>query len=122
MQHLLAQMAQMVKNLPGSAGYPGSIPGLGRSPGGGNGHPLQYSYLDRGESRGQRSLVGYSPWDRKESDTLEQLTLSLSIEMQTENRLMNTGRWVEEGEGGMNGDSGIYSTMCKTDSQWEFAV
>ena len=66
--------------------------------------------------------MGYSPWDHKESDTLEQLTLSLSIEMQTENRLMNTGRWVEEGEGGMNGDSGIYSTMCKTDSQWEFAV
>ena len=120
MQHLLAQMAQMVKNLPGSAGDPGSIPGLGRSPGGGNGNPLQYSYLDRGESRGQRSLVGYSPWDRKESDTPERLTLS--IEMQTENRLMNTGRWVEEGEGGMNGDGGIYSTMCKIDSQWEFAV
>ena len=30
-----------------------------------------------GESRGQRSLVGYSPWDHKESDTTERLTLSL---------------------------------------------
>ena len=30
-----------------------------------------------GESHGQRSLVGYSPWVRKESDTTEQLTLSL---------------------------------------------
>ena len=30
-----------------------------------------------GESHGQRSLVGYSPWGRKESDTTEQLTLSL---------------------------------------------
>ena len=27
-----------------------------------------------GESHGQRSLVGYSPWGRKESDTTEQLT------------------------------------------------
>ena len=30
-----------------------------------------------GESHGQRSLVGYSPWDCKESDTTERLTLSL---------------------------------------------
>ena len=30
-----------------------------------------------GESHGQRNLVGYSPWTRKESDTTEQLTLSL---------------------------------------------
>ena len=33
----------MVKNLPGNAGDMGSIPGLGRSPGGGNGNPLQHS-------------------------------------------------------------------------------
>ena len=33
-----------------------SIPGLGRSPGGGLGYPLQYSFLP-GESHGQRSLV-----------------------------------------------------------------
>ena len=49
----------------------GSIPGLGRSPGEGHGHPLQV-FLP-GESHGQRSLVGYSPWDRKESDTTERL-------------------------------------------------
>ena len=30
----------------------------------------------RGESHGQRSLVGYSPWGSKESGTIEQLTLS----------------------------------------------
>ena len=34
-----------------------------------------------GEFHEQRSLVGYSPWGRKESDTTEQLTLSLSISM-----------------------------------------
>ena len=31
-----------------------------------------------GEFHGQISLMGYSPWDRKESDTTEQLTLSLT--------------------------------------------
>ena len=32
-----------VRNPPANAGNAGSIPGLGRSPGGGNGNPLQYS-------------------------------------------------------------------------------
>ena len=41
----------------------GSIPGSGRSPGEGNGNPLQYSCLEK--SRGQRSLAGYSPWGCK---------------------------------------------------------
>ena len=36
----------------------GSIPELGRSPGGGNGNPLQYSCLEN--PQGQRSLLGYS--------------------------------------------------------------
>ena len=36
----------MVKNLPANAGDMGSVPGSGRSPGGGNGNPLQYSYLE----------------------------------------------------------------------------
>ena len=36
------------------------IPGLGRSPGGGNSNPLQDSCLEN--PHGQRSLVGYSPW------------------------------------------------------------
>ena len=38
----------MVKNLPANAGDVGSVPGLVRSPEGGNGNPLQYSCLDRG--------------------------------------------------------------------------
>ena len=33
-------VGQMVKNLPATLGYPGSIPGLGRSPGEGNSYPL----------------------------------------------------------------------------------
>ena len=46
-----------------NAGGPGLISGLGRSPGEGNGNPLQYSSL--GKSHGQRTLAGYSPWGRK---------------------------------------------------------
>ena len=47
----------------------GSIPGSGRSPGGGKDNPLQYSCLEN--PHGQRSLAGYSPWDRKELDMTE---------------------------------------------------
>ena len=35
-----------------------------------------------GEFQGQRSLVGCSPWGRKESDTTERLTLSLALSVQ----------------------------------------
>ena len=53
--------ASVVKNLPARAGDAGLIPGPGRSLGGGNGSPLQYSCWDN--SHGQRSLAGYSQWD-----------------------------------------------------------
>ena len=70
----------MVKNSLASAGDAGgdmgSIPVLGISHGRGNANPFQYSCLKK--FHGQRSLVGYSPWDYKELDTTEQLTLSLS--------------------------------------------
>ena len=52
-----------------NAGDLGSIPGLGRSPGGGHGNPLQYFCLEN--PHGQRSLVGYSPCGYKELDTTE---------------------------------------------------
>ena len=57
----------MVKNLPANARDMGSIPESGRTPGGGNGTSLQYSYL--GNPMDRRNLVGYSPWGHKESDT-----------------------------------------------------
>ena len=41
----------MIKNLPANAGDAGSIPGLGRSPGGGNGNPLQYSCQENPRDR-----------------------------------------------------------------------
>ena len=67
-------MELVVKNLPTNAGDLASIPRLGRSPGGGHGDPLQYSCLDN--PHGQRSLVGYSPWDRKELDITEATELT----------------------------------------------
>ena len=48
-----------VKNPPANAGDTGSIPGLGRSLGEGNGNPLQYSCLENPHRQG--SLVGYNP-------------------------------------------------------------
>ena len=62
-----------VKNPPcsagaqGAAGDSGSVPGWGRSPGAGVWQPTPV-FLP-GESQGQRSLVGYSPWGHTESDT-----------------------------------------------------
>ena len=50
-----SQVALVVKNLPASAGEIrdiGSIPGLGRSPGGGHGNALQYSCLENPTDRG----------------------------------------------------------------------
>ena len=51
----------------------GLIPGSGRSPGRGNGNPLlawEIPFMP-GKFHGQRSLVGHSPWGRKESDKTE---------------------------------------------------
>ena len=42
----------MVKDLPASAGDVGSVSGLGRSPGGGNGNPFQYSCQENPMHRG----------------------------------------------------------------------
>ena len=44
----------VVKNLPANAGEVGSVPGLGRSPGEGNGNPLKYSCLENPMDRGER--------------------------------------------------------------------
>ena len=52
----------MVKNLPANEGYlrdAGLIPESGRSPGKGNGNPLQYSYLKNPMDRGAQQATGY---------------------------------------------------------------
>ena len=50
-RHLL-HGGRVVKNLPANAGDTGSILGSGRSPGVGNGNPLQYSCLENSIDRG----------------------------------------------------------------------
>ena len=87
-----------------NAGDPGSIPGSGRSAGEGIGYPLQYSWISLVaqlvkkppamwetwvgkipwkreklpiQHSGLENFMDYSPWSRKESDTTEQLSLSL---------------------------------------------
>ena len=62
-----------------NAGNLGSIPGLGRSPGGGHGNPLQYSCLEN--PHGQRSLAGYGPWGHKELDMTERLSTHILVNM-----------------------------------------
>ena len=71
----LANFSVLVMGFPGgsdskgsvsNAGVLGSIPGSGRSPGDGNGYPLQYSCLEK--SHGLRNLASYyhtSPWSCK---------------------------------------------------------
>ena len=63
-------MAQTVKNL--QCRRPGFDPRVGKVP-----WRRKWKAIPvfvPGEFHGQRSLVGYSPWGRKESDTTEQLT------------------------------------------------
>ena len=55
----------------------GSIPGLGSSPGGGRGTPLQYSCL--GNPHGLRGIVDYSSWGHKELDMTEHLSTAQRI-------------------------------------------
>ena len=66
----------VVKNPSANAGDSGSIPGLGRFPGGGHGNPLQYSCLENPMDRGawRATVHGVT-----ESDVTEELTTSNSV-------------------------------------------
>ena len=55
----------LLRNSPADAGDTGSVPGLGRFLGGGNGNPV----LLPGKSNRQGNLAGYNPWSHRESDT-----------------------------------------------------
>ena len=71
-------VVQMVKTAY-SAGHLGFIPGLGRSPGEGNGNPPQYSCLENSVDRGawEATVHGVA----KSQTRMKQLTLSLQCEM-----------------------------------------
>ena len=71
-QERYTQVALVVKNPPANAGDTrevGSIPGLGRSPRGGNSNLLQYSCLENPMDR--EAWQVHSPWGHKESDMTE---------------------------------------------------
>ena len=90
-QGLLIVVASLVWGFPGGSdgkesackiclqqGRPRFEPGLGRCPGKGNGYPLWYSCLESSMDRGAwRATI--SPWDHKELDMTEQLSLLLSL-------------------------------------------
>ena len=78
-----------------NAGDLGLIPGLGRSPAGGNDNPLKYSCLEHPHE--QRSLAGYSPWSHKELDTTELKWLSVWACMHTPSQPRNTTHKTEWG-------------------------
>ena len=65
-----------------NVGNLGSIPGLERPPGGGHDNPLEYSCLEN--PHGQRSLVGYNPWGRKE--------LAMSVRLSTQHSVKHASR------------------------------
>ena len=65
-----------VKNLPANAGDVGSIPGSGKSPEGGDGNPLQSSFLGNPMDRGAGGLQSTGS---QESDMTRRQTTSISI-------------------------------------------
>ena len=66
-KHRWTSDGSVIENSPASAGDMSSIPGSGRSPGGGNGNPLQYSCLENPTDRGEQWAAVHG--GEKESDT-----------------------------------------------------
>ena len=67
--HLINTIWMVIKNLPANAGDVSLIPWLGRSPGEGNDHPLQYSCLENPVDRGAWKATVHGV--EKESDTVD---------------------------------------------------
>ena len=67
-----------VKNSPANAGDMSSIPGSGRSPGEGNGNPLQYSCLENPKDRGawQATVHGVAETDATERQLMHMLLVT----------------------------------------------
>ena len=83
----------MVQNSHANAGDMCSIPGLGRSLGGRNGNPLQYSCLGNPIDRGtwQVTLQGVM----KVLDTTQQLNNNKAVDVQQRIRILNKLKWLQ---------------------------
>ena len=88
-----------------------SIPVLGRSLGGGQGNPLQYSCPEK--PHGQRNLVGYSPWGLKELDTTDWLCLNPTADPSLSRRLFKT-------RGKTGSDSSYYCFCSASWGKWGY--
>ena len=78
------QVSLVVKNPPANTGDTrdtGSIPGLGRSPGGGHGYPLQYSCID--------NLVDRGAWQATVHRVAQSWTRLKQLSMQSNNAAAN---------------------------------
>ena len=87
-----SQVAPLVKNPPANAGDTGDmglIPGLERSPGGGNGNPLQQSCLENPMDRG-------AWWATVHGVTKSQSWLSNWAHTHTHNVQTMTGSWIKK--------------------------
>ena len=81
----------MVKNLPANAGDirdAGSIPGSGRSPGGGHGNPLQYSSLENSTDREAWQAIVH--WAAKSWTRLKRLSTAQHTYIYTHTDLSST--------------------------------
>ena len=90
-----------------NAGDLGSIPGLGRSPGGQHDNPLQYSCLEN--PHGQRSLTGYSPWAAESWTLLKWLsmhTYTLKLKKWKRRTIQLTWKY------GIGIDSSFFLALC----------
>ena len=94
----------MVKNLSASAGDVGLIPGSGRSPGGGNGNPLQYSCWENPMDRGAQKATVHECL--KESDTTEQLSTRLR-RVSAVNLQQECSQWLQNGSLGFGWTPGV---------------
>ena len=115
-----------------NAGDLGFILGLGRSPGEGKGYLLQYSGLENsmdctvlGVAKSQTRLSNFHfQCIYTESRKMVLKNLFAGQQWRNRHREQTHGHGERGGEGAMYGESNmeIYITICKIDSQWEFAV
>ena len=104
----------MLKNLPANMGDTGSIPGLGRSPGEGNGNPLQYSCLENSMDGGTwwATVLGVAKSQTRPSDFT--FTFHMVCEVESDWRLDIRPHLHHPGDGG--------DVTSGTGSVWGFTM